>query len=82
MIVMTTLKELEEEMDSHPYPSATMVFQGDPWRAERDAWQDVQAEILTRWKAQCLKDNGLEGHPKADAVMAMAWEHGHDGTIR
>ena len=44
---------------------------------QKRTYSDAQTMMLERFKTDVLKEYGLEGHPKADKVFAMAWEEGH-----
>lgn len=47
------------------------------YRKAADAWRKADAEANGRFRQDVLREAGMEGHPKADKVYALAWEEGH-----
>lgn len=47
-------------------------------------WAEINKErqqLDAAFKADALKECGLEGHPKADKAFSMAWDRGHSGGL-
>lgn len=43
----------------------------------RGEYQAEEARLRAQFKADALEDLRLTGHPKADKLMAIAWDMGH-----
>lgn len=46
-------------------------------KAQRRLWSDAQRAMTEQFRADLEQEHGLSGHPKADRLWSLAWEHGH-----
>jgi len=56
-----------------PYPERLAA----DYRELRRAYQLDQARLDLQFKVDLIRENGVEGHPKADLCYSKAWDHGH-----
>ena len=53
-------------------------------KAYQAQWAELQKEshrLDAAFKADAIKECGLEGHPKADKAFSMAWDRGHSAGL-
>lgn len=65
------------------YESA-MAEYNTKWQEYKDKLLPIQQEesrLLMLFKSVALKELGLTGHPKADALWQLAWDRGHGGGL-
>ena len=46
-----------------------------------DTYRNETNTLMAKFKADVLAVNDLTGHPKAEAVYNLAWEHGHSSGL-
>jgi hypothetical protein len=75
---------MSEEKDSTPEDYHRYADELEEWNKDMVAYyaksekcRQKQFLLNEKFKEDVLAEFGLTGHPKADKVYAMAWEHGH-----
>lgn len=65
-----------------------MADEIEAWNKADEAYREALKEYnretgrkMESFRADALKELGLEGHPKADKAWAMAWERGHSSGL-
>ncbi len=51
------------------------------WLAEHRKFSDKQDEVYAEFKADLLKELGIEKNPKAELLYSIAWQKGHAGGL-
>jgi len=49
----------------------------EEWDAQREVYNQRQAEIEEEFYNDLCEDLGITGHPKAGKLFSIAWEKGH-----
>lgn len=49
----------------------------EEWNGKMDEYKRACNDLQQKFKEDVLRENGLEGHPKAEKVYYMAWSEGH-----
>lgn len=55
----------------------TRVIDGQPKPSSQEEFREESRKIKKAFRADLLKQYGVESHPKAERCFALAWEHGH-----
>jgi hypothetical protein len=70
--------------DLTPEMASKYAYELEQWSKEMAAWKAklkiyeiASQEATNRFKKDVLKEYGLENHPKAEKVYALAWQEGH-----
>lgn len=53
------------------------VVDNDAFRAAKTAYGQYTANLEAQFKQDLFVELGIVGHPKAEKLFAIAWEHGH-----
>ena len=74
---MEPKKNIYDAIRAGDYESKLEYPQGKQREGARKAYNKDQARLEARFRADLLEHLGLTGHPEADRLYALAWEHGH-----
>lgn len=68
-----------ERIAAGAYESTVPYVRGssDEARSARLARMADESELRARFRADALRELGLEGHPKGDRLFDIAWSQGH-----
>lgn len=70
-----------DELASIPKTKAAYEKEMAEYPALRAAYNADEARLLAQFKADLEAEYGVVGHPKADKLYALAWEHGHSAGL-
>jgi hypothetical protein len=62
-----------------PYPKAPRSSWGDEDKALCAAYKADADRLDEQFKIDALQELGVSGHPKAQKLYSLAYEHGHTG---
>jgi len=51
------------------------------WLEKHKIFTEKQSEIYAEFKAELLKELGIENNPKAELLYSIAWHKGHSGGL-
>ena len=66
------------------YKVALKEFEEGPWRnyrIEESKYEEESKRLFNLFKKECLEENGLGSHPKADKVWEVACREGGSGGL-
>lgn len=68
-----TVKEAEEFVEK----LRVYTQQEIEYKAKKEKYVKEEGRLHNLFKADCLKEVGLENHPKKDKIFSYAWQKGH-----
>ena len=75
--ILTSAHSTAEDARKHWMAMQEWEKNMEAFKVAIKAYHKEEGELMARFREDVLRENGLNGHPKADKVYARAWEEGH-----